>query len=45
MIGIMPVITTAANAMYAQNLIDVQRQNVIGYETIGTITTLDVTKD
>jgi hypothetical protein len=45
MIGIMPVITTAANAAYAQNLIDVQRQNVIGYETIGTITTLDVTKD
>ena len=43
MIGIMPVITTAANAMYAQKLIDVDKEDVIGYETIGSIHTLDAT--
>ena len=41
MIGIMPVVTTAANAMYAQSLIDVDNESVVGYETIGTIRTLD----
>ena len=41
MIGIMPVITTAANAMYAQSLISVDKESVIGYETVGTIKTLD----
>lgn len=45
MIGIMPVVTTAANAMYAQRLIDVDRENVIGYETVGQIRTLDASKD
>lgn len=44
MIGIMPVVTTAANAMHAQSLISVANENVIGYETVGTIKTLDVTK-
>lgn len=43
MIGVMPVITTAANAMYAQKLIEVEKENVIGYETIGSIHTLDAT--
>lgn len=41
MIGIMPVVTTAANAMYQQHLIDVSKESVIGYETIGTIKTLN----
>lgn len=45
MIGIMPVVTTAANAMHAQSLIEVDKENVIGYETIGAIKTLDVTTD
>ena len=45
MIGIMPVVTTAANAMYAQKLIDVANENVIGYETIGDVQTVDVAKD
>ena len=35
MVGIMPVITTAANALYAQKLIDVNNENVLGFETIG----------
>lgn len=41
MIGVMPVVTTAANAMYAQKLIDVANENVIGYEPVGRIMTLD----
>lgn len=41
LIGIMPVVTTAANALYQQKLIDVRRENVIGYETVGVIKTLD----
>jgi hypothetical protein len=41
MIGIMPVITTAANAMYAQRLIEVDKACVIGYETVGKIRTLN----
>ena len=45
MIGVMPVVTTAANAMYAQKLIEVARENVIGYETIGDVQTIDVAKD
>lgn len=44
MVGIMPVITTAANALYAQKLIDVEKENVLGYETIGNIVTLDGTQ-
>lgn len=44
MVGIMPVITTAANALYAQKLIDVAKENVIGFETIGKILTLDATQ-
>lgn len=43
MVGIMPVITTAANALYAQSLIEVENENVIGFETIGEIRTLDGT--
>ena len=35
MVGLMPVITTAANALYAQKLIDVNNENVLGFETIG----------
>ena len=44
MVGIMPVITTAANALYAQKLIDVNKENVLGFETIGQIRTLDATQ-
>jgi hypothetical protein len=44
MVGIMPVITTAANDLYAQKLIDVEKENVIGFETIGSIMTLDGTQ-
>lgn len=44
MVGIMPVVTTAANAMLAQQLINVPKENVIGYETIGKICTLDAAK-
>ena len=44
MVGIMPVITTAANALYAQKLIDVSNENVLGFETIGQIRTLDATQ-
>lgn len=43
-IGIMPVITTAANALYQQKLIDVARENVIGFETIGQVRSLDATQ-
>ena len=41
LIGIMPVVTTAANAMYTQGLIDVPDIKVYNYETIGEIRTLD----
>jgi len=41
LIGIMPVITTAANAMYTQGLINVDNINVHNYETIGEIRTLN----
>lgn len=44
MVGIMPVITTAANALYAQKLISVDNENVLGFETIGKIRTLDATQ-
>ena len=44
MVGIMPVITTAANALYAQKLISVDRENVLGFETIGNIKTLDASQ-
>ena len=35
MIGIMPVVTTAANALFAQKYLEVENQCAIGYETIG----------
>lgn len=38
MLGIVPVITTAANAMFAQKLIHVENRNAKFYETIGPIT-------
>lgn len=41
LIGIMPVITTAANAMYTQSLIDVNDEDAYNYETIGAVRTLD----
>ena len=41
LVGIMPVVTTAANAMLAQSLIDVEPQNVVGYEAVGMIRTID----
>lgn len=41
LIGIMPVVTTAANAMYTQGLIDVPDIKAYNYETIGAIRTLD----
>ena len=41
LVGIMPVITTAANALQAQSLISVDNKNIIGFETIGQINTLD----
>lgn len=40
LIGILPVVTTAANAMYVQNLIDVEKQNVKNYESVSTIKNL-----
>ena len=39
----MPVVTTAANAMYAQSLIEVDKASVVGYETVGRVATLDAT--
>lgn len=42
MIGIMPVITTAANALYQQSMIQVRKENVVGFETIGRVRTLNV---
>ena len=45
MIGIIPIITTAANALYAQSLINVDDGNVTDYETIKTIKTLDCSKN
>lgn len=41
LIGIMPVITTAANAMYTQGIIDVADEHAFVYETIGAVRTLD----
>lgn len=38
-LGIFPVVTTAANAMYAQSLIQVDNHNVYNYETVGDIKT------
>jgi len=40
MIGILPVITTAANALYAQSLINVEPQNAKYFEVIGECKTL-----
>ena len=40
MIGIMPVVTTAANALFAQKYLEVENQCAIGYETIGCPTTV-----
>ena len=39
-LGIVPVITTAANALLAQNLITVENHNIRYYETIGNIKTM-----
>lgn len=39
MLGIVPVVTTAANAMLAQNLITVNKWNVKYYETAGNVVT------
>lgn len=41
LIGIMPVVTTAANAMYTQGLINVGYEKVFAYESIGSIRTLN----
>lgn len=41
LIGVIPVITTAANALYAQSMIDVDKANVTDYETIYNVKTLD----
>lgn len=38
-LGIFPVVTTAANAMYAQSLIQVDNHNVYNYETVGDLKT------
>lgn len=42
LIGVIPIITTAANALYAQKLIDVANDNVLEYETIKDLMTLDM---
>lgn len=39
-LGIVPVITTAANGLYAQKLIEVEKQNVKFYENLGFCHTL-----
>lgn len=41
LIGIMPVVTTAANAMLAQGLISARNVEACNYETIGAIRTLN----
>lgn len=41
-IGILPVVTTAANALYAQNYLSVEKQNAYKYESIGKIGALSV---
>lgn len=38
-LGIFPVVTTAANALYAQSLIEVQDNEIIDYETVNGVTT------
>ena len=40
LLGIVPVVTTAANAMYSQKLIDVEDHLAKYYETVAGITTL-----
>ena len=40
MVGILPVVTTAANALYAQSLITVAPENAYHYEVISSCTTL-----
>lgn len=39
LLGIFPVITTAANALYTQKLIDVENQNVHFYESVSSVIT------
>lgn len=39
LIGIVPVVTTAANALYAQKLIEVAPENAKYYEAVGSIVT------
>lgn len=41
LIGIMPVVTTAANALYTQGLISASNIEACNYETIGAIRTLN----
>lgn len=41
LIGVIPIITTAANALYAQSMINVDDANVTDYETIHDVKTLD----
>jgi hypothetical protein len=40
-IGVIPIVTTAANALYAQSLIDVSKDEVTTYEPIKLVQTLD----
>ena len=42
LIGIIPIITTAANALQAQSMIDVDRGDIVKYETIKEIRSLDM---
>ena len=41
LIGIMPVVTTAANALYTQGFLNIDNRKAYNYETIGAIRTLD----
>ena len=40
LIGVIPIITTAANALYAQSMINVDKADVLDYETIKNVKTL-----
>jgi hypothetical protein len=40
LIGIIPIVTTAANALYAQSMIDVDKADVLDYEAIRNVKTL-----
>lgn len=45
LIGIVPVVTTAANALYAQSMIDVDDSCVTDFEAIRDLNTLDCSKN